>query len=126
MVWEAARHQTGSIRRVLPAPVGELLSVCRQLQQRTMAVLRRGRVLQVDQCELRLSLHRHDGEVRRKPLHAMRERRYACGNFRTPALTEFATTRPARETRLNTLAGKQEDAWRQVGALIDTKRPNDY
>jgi hypothetical protein len=32
----------------------------------------------------------------------------------------------ARETRLNTLAGKQEDAWRQVDALIDTKRPKEY
>jgi len=32
----------------------------------------------------------------------------------------------ARETRLNTLAGRQEEAWRQVDALIDTKRPNEY
>lgn len=32
----------------------------------------------------------------------------------------------ARETRLNTLAGRQEEAWRQVDALIDAKRPNEY
>jgi hypothetical protein len=32
----------------------------------------------------------------------------------------------ARATYLDRLAGREEDLWRQVGALVETKRPKDY
>ncbi|WP_319462005.1 hypothetical protein [Micromonospora sp. RTP1Z1] len=32
----------------------------------------------------------------------------------------------AREQRLNALAGRQDQAWRQVAAMIETKRPKEY
>jgi hypothetical protein len=32
----------------------------------------------------------------------------------------------AREQRLDALAGRQEEVWRQVDALIETKKPKEY